>query len=230
MRNSIIVFSFIAAFSPFNLFGQGAPVPHIFDLGNPIISSEFNANFQELSDRNDTTQTQVNQNASDISSNQSGVSTIQGTLTQIQTDITNLQTNGGAQLLQFVGNSNGTTNGGIGVRGMTELCQVDYTDSRICTTEEYSKTTSFPAAIPSTTFAWILPAYVIGSGTGQSSTSTPASEVYSGQGQGAGIAVSEFNCGGWNATTSGISGLSVNGVGGFFRRGCENIQQVSCCR
>ena len=221
MRNSIIIFSFLAAISPFNLFAQGAPVPHIFNTGDPIVASEINANYQELSNRNDTTQTDVDQNTSDITSVQSDISTI-------QSDITNLQTNSGNPLLQFVGNSTGTVNGGPGVRAMTELCQVDFADSRICTSEEYVKTISFPAAIPSTNVAWIQPAQLVGSGA-IDSTKTHVTEVYSGLIINAQVISGMFNCKGWQSTSSN-SGLAVNGVGTFVNRSCDSVLAVSCCK
>ena len=165
MKTGIVLFSLIVSF---NLFAQGAPVPHIFDSGNPIVSTEFNANFQELSNRNSNTQSQATQNANDVSTNQNAISTIQGNITQIQNDITNLQTNTGTPLLQFVGISSGAVNGAQGVRAMTELCQVDFVDSRMCTSEEYVKTTSFPAGGALNIQSWIRPGQLVGSGSGGS--------------------------------------------------------------
>jgi len=207
-----------------NLSAQGVPVPHIFTTGNPIVASEFNANFQELSDRNDTTQTQITQSASDISTNQSSISTIQGNITQIQAEITNLQTNTSSQLLQFVGNSTGTVNGSQGIRAMTELCQADFVDSRVCTTEDYAKTTNFPASIPNTTYAWIIPSNVVGSGNGLNS-GAPVNDIYSGQ---VGASIANFTCGGWRII--GGTGLRVSGTGQFWVSACNTPIPVSCCK
>ncbi len=143
--------------------------------------------------------------------------------------IDNLQTNN-SSLLQFVGNSSGTIDGISGVRAMTELCQVTHPISRICTTEEYTKTINFPAAISSSTSAWISPSLVVGGGNGINNHVVPAADVYSGKQYSlTSSGVRDFNCSGWSSSGASF-GLSVNGVGGFAESSCQNAIAVSCCK
>ena len=99
---------------------------------------------------------------------------------------------------------------------MTELCQADYPDSRICTSEEYAKTITFPGAIPNTTYAWIIPSVATGTGTGT------VRDVFSGK--------NALNCEGWRTVGDNTDGLSVNGVGSFFFNTCNTLLPVSCCK
>lgn len=181
----------------------------------------------------DTIQVQDEKNTGNVSRVESSISEIQGSITQIQIDITNLQSNSdnfldsGDRLLQFVGNTSTAIDGSNGVRAMTELCQVNFVESRVCTSEEYAKTISFPAAIPNTTWSWILPAHLVGSGSGSPGV-TYVSDTFAGITRRADSKNDPFSCRGWRTLLG--TGLGVNGVGAFSSRSCRNFQQVSCCK
>ncbi len=180
-----------------------------------------------------TIQVQVEQITGNVSSVESSISEIQGNITQIQNDITDLQSNSdnfldsGDRLLQFVGNTSTAIDGSNGVRAMTELCQVNFVESRVCTSEEYAKTFSFPEAIPNTTWSWILPAQLVGSGSGSPNV-TYVTDTFAGITRKADSKNDPFSCRGWRTLLG--TGLSVSGVGAFSSRSCRNLQQVSCCK
>jgi len=146
---------------------------------------------------------------------------MQGTITQVQNDITNLQASGGASLFQFVGNSTGTADGSAGIRVMTKLCQVDFADSRICTSEEYAKTVAHPAALPAFE-AWILPSNISTVGT------VGVNDTFSGRFAASGALLNVFTCSGW--TTTANTGLAISPAGGFSVRACNVAKPVTCCK
>jgi len=183
--------------------------------------------------RIDPIQVQVEQKTANISSAESRIDNIQGSITRIQNDIIGLRSNSdgrlnsGDRLLQFVGNTSTAIDGSNGVRAMTELCQVDFVDSRICTSEEFAKTFSFPAPIPNTTWSWILPAQLVGSGS-RSPNVTYVTDTFAGITRKADSKNDPFSCRGWRTLLG--TGLSVSGVGAFSSRSCRNFQRVSCCK
>ncbi len=150
----------------------------------------------------DTIRVQVEQNTGNVSSVESSISAIRGSITKIQNDITYLQSNSdnlfnsGDRLLQFVGNTSTAIDGSNGVRAMTELCQFNFVESRVCTSEEYAKTFSFPEAIPNTTWSWILPAQLVGSGSGSPNV-TYVTDTFAGITRKADSKNDPFSCRGW---------------------------------
>lgn len=179
-----------------NSYAAGDAVTHSFSAGGSIVATEMNANFQDLANRNDATQTQVTQNA---------------------TAISNLQSNEVA-VLQYLGNTPTTLDGGQGIRGMNELCQVSFSGSRMCTTEEYANTITYPAA--ELGVAWIRPVIVGLDGTvGMDAISGHAG--YDG----------ELTCSGWESSSSTKMGMSVSANGAMEPNDCDSASavKVSCC-
>ncbi len=176
-----------------NSYAAGDAVTHSFSAGGSIVATEMNANFQDLANRNDATQTQVTQNA---------------------TAISNLQSNEVA-VLQYLGNTPTTLDGGQGIRAMNELCQASFSGSRMCTTEEYANTITFPAA--ELDDAWIRPVIV---GLDASS----AMDTISGQSSSYGLA-----CAGWSSLMPSAKGMVVSGSGEMTTNSCASPVKVSCC-
>ena len=130
------------------------------------------------------------------------------------------------KLLQFVGNSATSLDGSNGIRTMTELCQVTYAGSRMCSTEEYAKTITFPT-MGSASSAWVRPSKVI---TASLSNDYEASDFFAGAGN---TSVKGLNCSGWsnnNGGSSEDSGLVVNEKGAFGQSRCNATLPVSCCK
>ena len=171
-----------------NALAEGGPVPHQFSNGNAIVASEFNANFQELANRNSETQAEVAQLQADIASLQPG--------------------SNGAHQVQFVGNSTGLITGKRGYRSMTELCQIDYPQSRLCTVGEYRKTINFPSANFLSEVAWIEDAR---QGVSNKNSS---------------------NCYGWYGKfgVSPQNGLAIGAGGTLQTIDCTDALPISCCK
>ena len=178
-----------------NSYAAGDAVTHSFSAGGSIVATEMNANFQDLANRNDATQTQVTQNA---------------------TAISNLQSNEVA-VLQYLGNTSTTLDGGQGIRTMNELCQASFSGSRMCTTEEYANTITFPTA--ELDEAWTRPVLV---GLDTSTSMDSISEQSSSYG---------LACSGWSSTHPSTKGMVVSGSGKMTTNSCavSSPVKVSCC-
>ena len=55
-----------------------------------------------------------------------------------------------------MGISGTTTAANVGIFSMTNLCQAEYLDSRMCTSEEIMKSVNIPE-LPSDSVAWVQP-------------------------------------------------------------------------
>lgn len=195
----------------------GTPVTNQFSAGNPIIANDINADFQELADRNAATQASVTQNQSNISTLQSDVAALQGNISTI--------TNSGS-LKHLVGFSSGTTLGSGGLKVMTDLCGSDFPGSRICTSEEIVKSTSFPTITVTAVGAWVQPV-LIGSGNGDSGVnSRPVTDSYSGYGDNSGL---KLTCAGWSSGGVAGNGLVITTELKFQLGSCSTARAVACC-
>jgi len=113
---------------------------------------------------------------------------------------------------------------------MTKLCQAEYENSRMCTSEEVMKTVNIPELpdfipYPRSTsiidWGWVQPVitsiYVNEDG-----------EIFyvdiSGQSGKHGL-----NCNNWTVPRSDWGGLAVNVIGNFEAPGCNRVGPVACC-
>lgn len=119
------------------------------------------------------------------------------------------QGSGCCEELQLVGFSSKRLTGDSGVLTFTSACQEDFSQSRMCTTEEVMRTIRLPAAGPSKEVAWVRPTRVEGS------------KDVSG--------VTFATCTGWAVTTALFKGLSVDGRGRFSMTECSSALPVACC-
>lgn len=131
---------------------------------------------------------------------------------------------------QFVGFSEGDTQGGAGILKFTQMCQATHPGSRICNSEEFMLTTDLPAEVsePVTapaSFGWVRPTAIVGRGA-----SIGIASIVGLQGE-----VEDFSCAGWyqpgSSSLSSNTGLSVNRYGQFLLSGCSGMVslKVACC-
>ena len=117
--------------------------------------------------------------------------------------------------LELVGFTIATTVGGIGLFGMTKLCQAEYVGSRMCTSEEIMKSINIPE-LPSDSYAWVQPVII----------STDSSRNYIDL---SGIKGYQITCNNWSIGNASNSGFGVNHIGQFIRPSCNEIIPVACC-
>jgi hypothetical protein len=120
-----------------------------------------------------------------------------------------------AQDLQYVGNSTGTTKGGVGVAVLSDLCDTTFPGSRICTSEEVLLNIGPVAADSNTEVQWVLPNFVSGS--------FKIFDVTGTEGQ-----PTTLSCTSWRSNSS--QGLTVSDDGKFEKKGCGTARQVACCK
>ena len=84
-------------------------------------------------------------------------------LASLQADIDELSLAHTSSRIQLVGFTSDTFTGGEGVLGFTEACQVEFAESRMCTSVEVMRTTELPI-LPEAASAWVRPAFVPGGG------------------------------------------------------------------
>jgi hypothetical protein len=122
----------------------------------------------------------------------------------------------GAPQFALVGFSTMTLQGGAGVFGLTQACQLDFPGSRMCTSTEVLNTVSIPPLTG--TRAWVRPTIVFGLGI----SFVDESGANSG----------DLSCIGWTSSASSSAfGLSVTNIGGFSVVGspCSSLLPVACC-
>ena len=177
----------------FSNMALGQQVPNTFQPGNPIVASEVNANFDAL----------------------------EAEIAVLKAQVETLQSTSGNALPQYVGVSSGTIDGAQGIRAMTELCHADYPGSRMCTVEEYVKTSNFPTAVAASA-AWIYTDSVQAYGVGERSAyydlymPTP-------------ITFPSTSCYGWTHASS--TGLTLLPQGSIQKDSlCSEARPVACCK
>jgi hypothetical protein len=122
----------------------------------------------------------------------------------------------------FVGFSTASTTGNLGITGMHELCQADYTDSRMCSSQEILDSTRLPPAgtlVPS--YSWIAPSIRGGLFDGVQPLAIDASGESNGPG--------DLSCNAW--TNTGASGLAYSPRSYISIRSysCSLSMPVACC-
>ena len=120
--------------------------------------------------------------------------------------------------MELVGFTTATTAPNVGLFAMTNLCQVEFLDSRMCTSEEIMKTVNIPE-LPTGTVAWAQPVV-----TGAFHETAMIRVDISG------LMRSDLNCDGWTSTNTEHDGLIVTDIGKIDILGCYNRQlPVACC-
>lgn len=130
---------------------------------------------------------------------------------------------------QLVGYTTVETEANIGIGGMTELCQAEIPDSRICSTREILE--SVDPIPPITSTSWVLGEYEILSNP--TSTTVPFlwREKYSGNGEAADLlTVLRVGCEQFISPSSSYRTVVYGGSSGiFFRTSCNGTRPVACC-
>ncbi len=102
-----------------------------------------------------------------------------------------------------------TFTGAQGVLAFTIACQVEFEDSRMCTSKEILETVDVPLVLEGT--AWVRPTYVEGGHDISGVEDSPE----------------HYTCKGW--TFDGNKGLVVTEDGKFNTLVCNNLFKVACC-
>ena len=140
---------FLFSITLFSLTLNAAPpVTHQFTNGTTIEASQVNANYQELADR-----IEVVDKTAEVISLSTDVSVLQGQVVSLQNQITQLQNVQPKQLVGFTTADAATTSNYL---ALTVQCQVEFVDSRICTTKEIVETVNIPT-LPSGVSARVAP-------------------------------------------------------------------------
>lgn len=111
MKKKIILSSVIAV----GLLYAADPVPFIFSTGDVIKASEMNSNFQKLVDY---------------------ISTLELKVSTLEAQVSNLQSSTTMTTRKFVGMSDTDIAGNSGIMTLNNECNVKYSGSTMCTTEE----------------------------------------------------------------------------------------------
>lgn len=126
---------------------------------------------------------------------------------------------GDAASFELVGFTSATFAGDQGVFGFTAACQLEFANSRMCTSVEAMNTVNLPQGLAGE--AWIRPVFVpISQGTSNIRT-TDASGVFARE-------PNHFACGGWSFPSE--RGLRVDAHGRFQVISCGVTIAVACCR
>lgn len=126
-----------------------------------------------------------------------------------------------AQTDQFelIGFSSQGSSGNGGVVFFTaNRCQIDFPDSRMCTSEEVMNSTMPPIPSGGSVFDlhWVRPSFVPGSGA---ANRLDASGVEG--------TASALTCAGWSNING--TGLAVNKLGRFSLQPCTTAKAIACC-
>jgi len=126
---------------------------------------------------------------------------------------------------QIVGFTSASYLGNEGVLGFTRHCQTEFSDSRVCTSQEVMDTVAVPGSL--TGSAWVRPVFVPVSVAryGLQGTIQMALDA-SGR---TGSAPGTLNCNGWSSPSSSARGLVVSDAGSFSTRACNVTFSVACC-
>lgn len=153
-------------------------------------------------------------------------------LTSLQLQVNDLQTQLGAlqnqvetipaagePVYSYVGKTTTQFFGDAGLKELTAACNQQYTGSRMCKSDEYMNTVTFPGT-EATGYSWIRPLlteilytyqllYIDSSGYSQNQP---------------------MSCGTWSQAASSLYGLTVNENGHMWTRPCNSQLSVACCR
>ena len=149
-----------------------------------------------------------------LADHENRITDLEGDVQDLDGRVTALEGNGNGNgqggPFVFVGFSESTVVGRVGVDGLTGQCGVS---ARVCTTKEFMLSTDIDA--PGGDGAWILPEIVAATGT--------SCVDFSGREDTPCI---HFSCSGWG---SGGEGMSVNSDGALVFADCDISRFVTCC-
>jgi hypothetical protein len=131
---------------------------------------------------------------------------------------------------QFVGYTTAVTEANIGIGGMTEFCQAEIPDSRICSTREILA--SLDPIPPSSATSWVLGEYEILPNPTSMTSPFVWREKYSGNGDTAADLLTALRAGCEQLLTpsSNYQTVVYGGTTGiFFRTSCNGSRPVACC-
>jgi len=124
----------------------------------------------------------------------------------------------------LVGFTTATTLPDIGRFAMTQICQAEYENSRMCTSEEIIKTVNIPPGMPAWEPAWVQP--VIVDTFLFSDDEIWAVDISGAKGRG------DLSCESWWSVSIYYQGLVVthNGVFQLLQDAfCDNYNHIACC-
>ena len=124
--------------------------------------------------------------------------------------------------LQLVGFTSTTHNGGLGLFEFARLCQLEFPNSRMCTTQEAANSINIPTGLPAGN-AWVRP--VLQSTGGDSDR---AFDLTTGL---TGFANHSLNCDFWSSSSlsNPSMGTIIRNSGGFSVSPCNADLHISCC-
>ena len=125
---------------------------------------------------------------------------------------------------QIVGFTTATTDGDVGVLGLSALCAAEFEASRVCSSLEAIRTAELPT-IASVDWAWI---------TASLQPAVPGSTAAPGQTIGtdaSGVTrdPNTFSCRGWKTAIGADFGLGISPSGKFDELTCDIARPVACC-
>lgn len=130
---------------------------------------------------------------------------------------------------QLVGYTTAETEANIGIGGMTELCQAEIPDSRICSTREILE--SVDPIPPITSTSWVLGEYEILPNPTSATLPFLWREKYSGNGEAVELFTAlRIGCEQFITPSSDYRTVVYGGSTGiFFRTSCNGTRPVACC-
>ena len=131
---------------------------------------------------------------------------------------------------QLVGFTSTTVTGDAGVLGMTNACHLEFSATRMCTSEEVMNTVAMPV-LPAETQAWVRPVFgPISSAIAGAMTIDHSGTVSSNNTSSVGTNASQGqSCRGWSSNSFGNIGLTASDEGGFSLLSCDVPRSVACC-
>ena len=122
-----------------------ADVPNTFEAGSAIKASEMNENFTSIDNDINTNSDDI----SDLDSKTANYSDLETDVASLKAKVELLETllasDDSFATAEFVGVSSTLTKGNAGgLNAMNQICNIDYSDSRMCTTKDISSLGVFP--------------------------------------------------------------------------------------
>ena len=125
-----------------------------------------------------------------------------------------------SSLVQLVGFTSTTHNGSLGLFEFARLCQLEFPNSRMCTTQEAADSINIPTGLPAGN-AWVRP--VLQSTGGDSDKAIDTTTGLTGF-------PSHLSCNNWSSSSpSNTWGAIIKNSGEFFVIPCNTDLHISCC-
>jgi hypothetical protein len=119
---------------------------------------------------------------------------------------------------QLVGFTSASFLGDQGVLGFLLHCQAEFSNSRMCYSQEVVDTVSVPAGLTGQSWAWVRPTRASTNGTNIVEAVSNISED-----------LSRFTCGQWSSSSDSSTGLIISSLGRAGRGTCALALPVACC-